>query len=282
MMKGKDKVTDMTREIGFCAGYTEEKTEEEMQISVTEEQAEPKKSMVRIYFPARNTTLTYYNDRFDLHRGDIVYVDGKLEGLQGRVVEINYNFKIKVSEYQKVIAVADTTVSGELFMAGSHFVAFDRNVLPKEKIVRWFLPPVKEEDEYASGNDDSSFMLEDLSGMKVSEAIAERGQDYYMESKVRYLCIDGTKGYAIVEGSHAYEVEFEYRNGEIRCLICSCFCSYNCKHEVAAMLQLRETLKWMEEHYAAEYEKTGYFAAITKGTLFSYAVKDRENGKIVL
>lgn len=272
----------MIREIGFCAGYTEEKTEETVQAPVVMEQVEPKKSMVRIYFPGRNTTLTYYNDRFDLHCGDMVYVDGKLEGLQGRVVEVNYNFKIKVAEYQKVIAVVDTSITGELFMAGSHFVAFDRNTLPKEKIVRWFLPPVKEEDEYVSGNDDSSFLLEDLGGMGVSAAIAERGHDYYMGSKVRYLCMDDTKGYAIVEGTHAYEVEFEYRNGEISHMVCSCFCSYNCKHEVATMLQLRETLKWMEENYAEEYEKSGYFAAITKSTIFNYVVKNREKGKMVL
>ena len=27
--------------------------------------------------------LAYYNDRFDLHVGDIVFVDGRLEGLRG-------------------------------------------------------------------------------------------------------------------------------------------------------------------------------------------------------
>ena len=37
--------------------------------------------------------------------------------------------------------------------------------------------------------------------------------------------LDGTRGYALVEGGEAYEVEFEYRNGEISRLICSCFCS---------------------------------------------------------
>ena len=34
-------------------------------------------------------------------------------------------------------------------MAGSHFVSFDRGVIPREKIAHWFLPPVKAEDEYA-------------------------------------------------------------------------------------------------------------------------------------
>ena len=227
-------------------------------------------------------TLSYYNDQFDLHRGDIVYVDGKLEGMRGRVMEVNYNFKIKVSDYKRVIAVVDTTVNGQFFMAGSHFVTFDREALPISKAVTWFKAPVKEDDEFVSGSDDTTFRLDDLSGMKVSTAIAERGHEYYMENKVRYICIDGTKGYAIVEGSEAYEVEFEYRNGEIRQLICSCFCSYNCKHEFAAMLQLKETLELIGKHYADEYERTEYFAAVNKGTLFAFAIDGKETGRLLL
>lgn len=118
--------------------------------------------------------------------------------------------------------------------------------------------------------------------MKVSTAIAERGYEYYIENKVRYICVDGTKGYAIVEGSEAYEVEFEYGNGEISQLICSCFCSYNCKHEFAAMLQLKETLELIEKHYADEYARTGYFAAVNKGTLFALAIDGKEEGSFTL
>lgn len=278
---GKDEITTMTREIGFCAEYKEEKKEVK-ETPVITEQPTPCKSMVRVQFLTRNTTLTYYNDKFDLQCGNLVYVEGCYEGMLGRVVEVNYNFKIKLSEYKKVIEVVDTTVQGELFMAGSHLISFDRNVIPKEKIIRWFLAPEKEEEEYASGFDDTSFPLETLEGFKVSEAIAERGHGYYMSSKVRYLCVDGTKGYAIVEGGHNYEVEFEFRNGEISNLICSCFCSYNCKHEVATLMQLRETLEWIEEHYNGEYEEIGYFATICKGTLFSFTVKNSEAGKLVL
>ena len=50
-----------------------------------------------------------------------------------------------------------------------------------------------------------------------------------------------------------------YRNGEISQLICSCFCSYNCKHEFAVMLQLRETLELIEKNYGDEYERLAHF-----------------------
>ena len=242
----------------------------------------PRKSIVQVRFPGKGMALAYYNDQFDLKPGDLVYVDGKLEGQLGRVVEISYNFKIKISEYKKVIAVCNTTVHGQFFMANSHFVTFNPATLPKEQISLWFKAPADEDEEYVSGSDDSSFRLDELGGMKVSPAIAERGHEYYMENRVRYICLDGPHGYAIVEGSESYAVEFEYCEGEISNLICDCFCSYNCKHEFAAMLQLRETLALIEDHYAEEYARTGYFAAINKGTLFAFAIDGKEIGSITI
>lgn len=271
----------MTFRIGFTAEHPEKKPAATC-CTVPQQAAAPRKSVVQVSFSGRNTTLAYYNDQFDLHRGDMVYVDGKLEGMRGRVTEVNYNFKIKVSDYQRVIAVVDTTVHGQFFMAGSHFVTFDREALPSSKAMTWFRAPEKEDEEFVSGNDDTTFCLDDLSGMKVSAAIAERGRDYYLENRVRYISLDGSRGYAIVEGSENYEVEFTFRNGEISSLVCSCFCSYNCKHEFAAMLQLKETLELMEKHYADEYARTGYLAAVSKGTLFTFAIDSRETGAFVL
>lgn len=60
--------------------------------------------------------LSYYNDAFDLKCGDIVFVEGKLEGLRGRVVDVAYNFKIKLSDYKKVVSVADTKCAGRVLL----------------------------------------------------------------------------------------------------------------------------------------------------------------------
>lgn len=73
-----------------------------------------RKSVVRVLFES-GINLTYYNDLFDLHYGDIVYVEGKLEGKRARVNDVNYNFKVKVSDYKKVIALVDTDIKGKLF-----------------------------------------------------------------------------------------------------------------------------------------------------------------------
>ncbi len=273
----------MKNKIGFTAAIFEDDSIESAPVITAPRSTTPVKSVVQINFPTRNMTLAYFNDRFDLRRGDLVYVDGKLEGLRGRVVDVAYNFKIKLSKYQRVIALVDTEVHGTFHLAGSHFVTFDRDALPQSKVSTWYKAPDAEDDEYVSGtSDEEGFALDNLKDMKISPEIAERGHDYYLDNRVRYISIDGSKGYAIVEGTENYEVEFEYKDGIISKLICECFCSYNCKHEFAAMLQLKETLDIIEKNYAAEYAQSGYFAAVCKGTLFTFAIDGKEAGSITL
>lgn len=263
--------------IGFTFNDASRKVEME---PLVQQETVPVKSMVQVYFPERNMTLTYFNDQFDLKCGDFVFVDGKLEGIRGTVREVNKNFKIKVADYKKVVSVADTKVSGQMHMAGSHFVSFDPAVLPYEKIRSWFLPPVKAEDEYESGNDDTAFTLDKLGDMAVSQAVWERGREYYIGNHTRYLSISAGHGRAIVDGTRAYEVEFDFADGEIRNLVCSCPCGYTCKHEVAAMMQLKETLELIEKHYADLHH--GYFAAIVKGDLFRFTIDSLESGTFTL
>lgn len=263
--------------IGFA--FNDEARKVEME-PVVRQEVVPVKSLVQVYFPERNQALTYFNDQFDLKRGDFVFVDGKLEGVRGIVREVNKNFKIKISDYKKVISVADTNISGQMHMAGSHFISFDISVLPYEKIRTWYLPPVKPEDEYETSNDDTVIILDKLGDIKVSQAVWERGREYYMDNHVRCICVNAGRGIAIVEGERAYEVEFDFADGEIRNLICSCPCGYTCKHEVAAMMQLRETLELIEKHYANLHH--GYFAAIVKGDLFQFAIDSKETGTFTL
>lgn len=265
----------------FPIGFAFEGSTQELKIEplLLQENA-PVKSLVQVYFPERDQTLTYFNDRFDLMPGNFVFVEGKLEGLRGVVHEVNKNFKIKTTDYKKIISVADTHVSGQMHIAGSHVVSFDSSVLPYEKIRTWYLPPVKPEDEYETGNDDTAFPLDKLGDIHVSQAIWERGREYYITNRVRYLCVDNGHGRAIVEGEDAYEVEFDFADGEIRNMICSCPCGYTCKHEVAALMQLKETLGLIEKHYADLNH--GYCAAIVKGDLFRFAIDSHETGSFTL
>jgi hypothetical protein len=242
----------------------------------------PKKSMVQVRFLEENRTLTYYNDKFDLHCGDLVYVDGALAGCRGCIMKVNYNFKVKMSGYKRVVAKVDTAVRGQLYVTSSHFIAFDPSVLPAHKVLSWFLTEPSEDDEFACGSDGSSFQLDDLKGLDVTPEIEERGRQYYRSEWVRYLSMNGTQGYAIVEGDEPYEVEFEYNNGVISQLSCTCPCSYNCKHMVATMLLLREMLEQIESDYGEQFQQTGYFAAVYKDTFYSNVLKSKENGGLLL
>ena len=265
---------------GFGARQDEQKNE----ASAAEEMKQtfiPRKSLVQVHFPQDDKKLTYYNELFDLKPGDRVYVEGSREGQQGRVASVSYNFKIKLSDYKKVITLVDTRISGSLYMAGSHFAAFDPAVLPKEQLTLWFKAPAAEE-EVICVTDDFSFPLEDLTAMHIPSAIAERGHNYYLDSRVRYLMLDNGRGYAVVEGSEAYTVEFLYRDGWIYDLVCDCPCPYTCKHAFAAMLQLQESLELIETHYGEEFHARNYFAAVAKGTFFRYAIDGKENGSFIL
>lgn len=239
-----------------------------------------RKSIVRVHFESSNMTLAYYNDTFNLQVGDVVFVDGKLEGQRGTVVNVSYNFKIKPSDYKRVISKGDTAICGELFMAGSLFIAFDPSVIPYEKVLTWFKAPTRAEDAYLTESDDTCFPLDDFSHLPVRHDVFERGAEYYQANKVRYLCVDGCRGCAIVEGTKPYEVEFRLENGAISGLVCDCFCDYVCKHDVAVLMQLRECLQSIREHYAAQYEESGYFAAVSMGTVFSFAVEGKSKGLV--
>lgn len=270
----------MKYKIGFYAKDTEENTR--LTSPEGKAKATPVKSVVQVYFPERNREYAYYNDAFDLHKGDVVYVDGKLEGLRGQVVDVSHNFKIKLSDYKRVVGKADVNVKGELHMAGSHLVSFDNTVIPYEKVITWFKAPKNSEEEYVQGGDDASFPLNDLVLMDIRPDVADRGSDYYAQNRVVYISIDGNKGRAIVEGSKVYEVEFTYQDGEISNLVCDCFCSYSCKHQFATMLQLRETMEYIEENHREIFAETNYFSAVSKKAFFSFVMNNRTTGSFTL
>ena len=97
-----------------------------------------RKSIVAIRFKNIYKDYSYYNDKFDLKIGDRVYVDGKLSGLIGEVVDVDYNFKINLSKYKRVVGVVDTSVKGTFYMWDNYFLTFDKS-LSAQKILPWFI-----------------------------------------------------------------------------------------------------------------------------------------------
>lgn len=241
------------------------------------------KSLVKVAFQ-NGQKFTYYNDMFDLKVGDIVFVEGSNEGQRGRVISLNKTFKIKLSDYKKVVSVADRSVKGRLFLGGSHLVSFEKETLPYEKVLSWMKAPEPDENEFVCVKDDESqtFPLDDLKQMKIPMKIAERGFDYYENNQVSYVELDGTRGRAIVDGTRAYEVEFNYEDGIISGLFCDCpHMDSHCKHEFAVLLQLKETLELIKERYPEELGNRPYFAAVSHGLFLSVVIDGKQKGSFV-
>lgn len=271
--------------MSFKIGFTAETEKENKRIientPVQKETPIIKKSVVEVFFPDRQRAYSYYNDMFDLKRGDIVYVEGKLEGLRGRVVEINYNFKIKLSDYKRVIGVADTDIIGEFHLVGSHFITIDEGALKYEQVATWFKAPDNENEEYVSSSGDEVFNLNDLSGMNIKNEIAERGHERYMENRVVYIELNHGKGRALVTGSRTYDVEFNYDGVDISGLVCNCYCTGACKHEFATMLQLRDILAIIKNEYSF-IDHNAYLAAVSKTSFFEFVIDGNTKGTFTM
>ncbi len=270
----------MKFKIGF---NVDNKNDSKVEIAQLEKKAEvtPKPSLVDIRFPDVYKSYTYYNDRFDLHVGDTVFVDGKLEGIAGRVVAVNYNFKIKLSDYKRVISVADTDIKGQLYFAGTKVVSFDSSTMPFDKITTWYFPPTDPEDEVVCGEDDSTIILDKPETWRVALDPYEYECDDDI-SDVLYLCLDNGVGKAIVKGRKNHVVEFRYENGEISKLTCDCYSAGMCEHEVVTLFELRRKLKWIEENYADEYQKSSYFAALDKASFCNMVLMNRKSGSFLI
>ena len=54
-----------------------------------------------VRFAGCGLSLKYYNDIFDIHIGDLVYVSGKYVGKPGIVDDVTTKFKINLADYEK-------------------------------------------------------------------------------------------------------------------------------------------------------------------------------------
>lgn len=100
----------MRRMIGFMTDN--EPKAEVSSVSAAIRGITPVKSLVKVRFGCRSMPLAYYNDRFDLQEGDVVYVSGKLAGEPGVVVSVTTRFRIHTSDYARVLSLLDLTIHG--------------------------------------------------------------------------------------------------------------------------------------------------------------------------
>ena len=220
----------------------------------------PRRSLALIRFPDVQRAYSYYNDRFDLQPGDVVFVTGRLAGTQGVVESVNYKFKINLADYEKVIGAATIELHGDYQQVADKMLSYDIDAVSPDTFRSWVKAPVMADDEdkpeFVQG-EGYSFELEHfVNDEDVDAEILRRAVDYCNDGLVRYLSVRNGVGTAFVEGSKWYEVNFRYQDGVVSDMYCECPYHALCKHNLAVHITLRSLLKKAE---------TAEFTAIDKG-----------------
>lgn len=207
----------------------------------------PVPSLVTVRFPETGPALTYYNDKFELEVGDRVFVSGKLAGQLGEVEMVTTKFKIRLSDYQRVIAKASIDIHGAYELVLDKMVNYDENAVSPEEFRSWILPPAHWDGEDGGSPEDEVIIGEgyelDLFDLEhcdeITEAVMERVADYCLSGKVAYLSVRDGIGTAFVQGTKWYEVNFRLNGSLLSEAYCDCPYPGLCKHLLAVAMTLR-------------------------------------------
>lgn len=203
---------------------------------------EPVKSLVRVRFEDFDRELTYFNDRFDLSVGDRVFVSGKLYGKAGFITSVTTTFKIRLSDYERVIALAQTPIHGAYKPVADKMLSYDGNALSPEAFRAWVLPPAEpseDPDDEVIYGDGFVIPLDDPHNAEdVDHAVFERALEYCRSGKIGYVSVRNGVGRAYVEGNQWYELEFRLRDNRIEEAYCGCPYAGLCKHLLAVAIML--------------------------------------------
>lgn len=227
------------RIVGF--GQEEIKQETPSQSGSFREQTEAVRSLAAVRFDGKDRTLTYYNDRFDLKEGDRVFVSGKLEGKPGIVESVTTRFRIRLSDYERIISLAQTPVHGTYSHKGSMMLSCDPSALSPEDYRKWILPPKDNADDpeeilFGDGYEIDLKAPGDAEGFDPD--VMDRALGYLREDRIGYVSVRGGTGKAYVRGSRWYEVDFTLRNGILKEAYCDCPFPGLCKHLLAVTVLL--------------------------------------------
>lgn len=224
------------RTMGFCR--EERKETSDVLLPTVEEPKTPVKSLVRVRFEDADPELTYYNDRFDLKPGNRVFVSGKRAGEIGIVSSVSTKFRIRLSDFERVIALAQTPIRGTYKPAADKMLSYDSNALSPEAFRAWVMPPEEEDDGILCG-DGCEIPLDDPHNADdVDRAVFDRAIDYCNSGRIGYISVRDGIGHAYVEGRHWYELDFRIRDNMIEEAYCGCPYPGLCKHLLAVAVTL--------------------------------------------
>ena len=124
-------------------------------------------------------------------------------------------FRAKLSDYERVIALAQTPVHGTYKPVADKMLSYDGNALSPEAFRAWVLPPAEpseDPDDEVFYGDGFVIPLDDPHNAEdVDHVIFERALEYCRSGKIGYVSVRNGVGRAYVEGNQWYELEFRLR-----------------------------------------------------------------------
>lgn len=249
--------------LGFCAAAAPEETP----AAAPAGSAEPVRSLVSVKFPDDGRTLTYYNDRFALEPGDRVFVEGKLAGTVGIVETVCGKFKIKPSDYKKVVSVANAVLRGTYEAVLDMMVGYGGDAMSPEEFRATVLPPRSGEDgeELLVGDGYELDLCDPGAAEEADRASIDRAIEYCRENRVSYVAVRGGVGTAYVCGTKWYEVSFVLDGDRVSGMYCDCPRPGLCKHLLAVAFTVGALVK------LGGLDPRANFAAVESGCFWRMA-----------
>ncbi|MBO6011844.1 MAG: SWIM zinc finger family protein [Oscillospiraceae bacterium] len=247
--------------LGFSVGEPPEETPAAAQA----ESAEPVRSLVSVSFPDDGRTLTYYNDGFALEPGDRVFVEGKLAGRVGVVEKVCEKFRIRPSDYKKVVSVANAVLRGTYEAVLDMMVARGGDAMSPEEFRATVLPPRSGEDELLVGDGFELDLNDPASAEEADRASIDRAIEYCRGNRVAYVAVRGGAGTAYVRGTKWYEVGFTLDGDRVAGMYCDCPRPGLCKHLLAVAFTVGALVK------LGGVDPRADFSAVESGCFWSMA-----------
>lgn len=233
------------------------------------------KRLVEVHFYGRGMGLSYLCEDEGVKVGDLVTVEGKLEGLIGKVKRVLKSFKIPKFEMKWINKILDCDATGDYFKLEDDIISFN-SALTSEKFYSMYVEQAYNSVE-GLGEADMDINLENFeaSDFVESELVMLKGKALYQDGCIAFISLKDGIGKAYALGSQWYEIDFKYAKGKITYIACECPYFGNCKHEVALLFKLREIFKKLKG-----YEESENFVLCRQECF--YSILSNATGKIIV
>lgn len=222
--------------IGFSI-LNKEKEKENIEINTAPTEEKPVRSVVTVHF-INGREYPYYNDMFDLKVDDIVYVDGKLVGIPGRVIDVTKKFKVSLDFYKRVTAKLNLEFCGEFKKNSCFMVSNNPDTLKMNQVKSWYFPPRDEEEQFFVGDGYEVKLSDIMNSEDIDDIDFADAVDIVRDGEVKFITVKNGKGFAIIKRNKPHLVEFEYSNGVVKNLLCDCIKPNLCDHSLAVCIAL--------------------------------------------